>query len=160
MRDGRRPAMGRAPEIAREFCARFLAVLGEAGEVEVSPGPTEIYVNLRGPFRVLPGEPGFRGELGRLVRLYLKAQIGEEPPLTLDINGEVRAHREALAQRLGQLAREVQATHRRMELEPMNPEDRRAVHLVLAKIPGIRSYSVGKGENRRVVIEPAEEKAN
>jgi spoIIIJ-associated protein len=38
--------------------------------------------------------------------------------------------------------------------EPMNPQDRRVVHLALAKYPGVVTKSDGEGEARRVQIIP------
>ena len=38
--------------------------------------------------------------------------------------------------------------------EPMNPQDRRIVHLALAKFPGLVTKSEGEGEGRRVQIIP------
>ncbi len=38
--------------------------------------------------------------------------------------------------------------------EPMNPRDRRVVHLALAKFEGVITRSDGEGEHRRVQIIP------
>jgi Predicted RNA-binding protein len=54
------------------------------------------------------------------------------------------------------IAEKVKAEKRSVELEPMPPKDRRLIHLALASFPGVRTYSVGKGQNRRVVIAPEE----
>jgi spoIIIJ-associated protein len=38
--------------------------------------------------------------------------------------------------------------------EPMNPRDRRVVHLALAKFEGVITKSEGEGDERRVQIIP------
>ena len=38
--------------------------------------------------------------------------------------------------------------------EPMNPRDRRVVHLALAKFDGVITKSEGEGDERRVQINP------
>ena len=43
-------------------------------------------------------------------------------------------------------------------LEPMNPRDRRVIHLSLAKLPGITTESSGHGARRRVQIIPSTKK--
>lgn len=146
-----------AAEPAREFFAGLLRILGESGAVEVGWEGEGLYVNLRGGFRYLPpGDAEFRGALGRVARLHLKARHGQDIPVIVDLNGEVQAHREALAHRARAWAQEALAGRRKVELPPMGPDDRRVVHLALSEIPGIRTYSVGRDPERRVVIEPAE----
>jgi spoIIIJ-associated protein len=41
-------------------------------------------------------------------------------------------------------------------LNPMSSRERRIVHLTLKEMPGIRTESVGVGEERQVVIHPVE----
>lgn len=146
-----------AVDAARGFLEEFLRVLGEGGEVVAQPEGEGVYVNLQGSLPQLPrGDPDFRAALARVVRLHLKARYNLDVPVVLDINGELLAHREVLAQEARGLAAQALAEGRRIELPPMPPDDRRVVHLVLAEIPGIRTFSVGRDQNRRVVIEPAE----
>lgn len=147
-------------EAARGFFTGLLSVLGETGHVETAEEGEGVYANLRGGFRHLPsGDASFRAALSRLARLYLKAHHGQDVPVLVDINGEVIAHREGLARRVRDVAGQVVAERRRTELSPMSADDRRVVHLALAGVPGIRTFSVGRDENRRVVIEPADEES-
>lgn len=146
---------------AREVLARFfqdlLAILGEEGRVEVHPRETEVYVNLQGAFRALPqDDPEFREALARLAFLHLKVAGHAPLPLEVDINGQEEARRQKLIAQALALAKRVREEKRPIELEPMPPKDRRIIHLALANVAGVRTHSVGRAENRRVVIEPAE----
>jgi len=66
-----------------------------------------------------------------------------------------RARREdtltTMARRLGKQAVD---EGKIITFEPMNPQDRRVVHLALAKFPGVVTKSDGEGEARRVQIIP------
>lgn len=142
-------------EAAREFLLGLLHVLGERGEIIVRAEGDGLCLDLRGGFRHLPAEDApFRSDLARLARFHLKVHHGRDIPVLVDINGEVAAHRDELARRVRDMARQAMAESRRIELAPMPPDDRRVVHLALADFPGVRTYSVGREPSRRVVIEP------
>src|SRR5438874_8349850 len=53
-------------------------------------------------------------------------------------------------------AERVQQTKQPLRLNPMSSRERRIVHLAVKDIPGVRTESVGMGEDRQVVIHPAE----
>jgi spoIIIJ-associated protein len=55
-------------------------------------------------------------------------------------------------------AERVQSSHQPFRLNPMSSRERRIVHLALKDMPGIRTESVGMGEERQVVIHPAKAK--
>ena len=57
-------------------------------------------------------------------------------------------------------AERVQASRQPFRLNPMSSRERRIVHLALKDMPGIRTESVGMGEDRQVVIHPANSKAS
>ena len=67
--------------------------------------------------------------------------------------GNYREKREqtliSLAERVSE---QVLRTGRNRALEPMNPYERRIIHTVVQGIDGVKSASVGDGNNRRVVI--------
>jgi spoIIIJ-associated protein len=147
----------RVREVLVQFFAGLLEVLGEEGKVEVWEEGETTYVNLRGRFKsLLPEDEELRGALARLANLHLKMNLRQSLNLEVDINGEEQARREKLLARVLAIAEKVKAEKRSVELEPMPPKDRRLIHLALASFPGVRTYSVGKGQNRRVVIAPEE----
>jgi spoIIIJ-associated protein len=79
----------------------------------------------------------------------------EKRYVTVDAEG-YRARRDdtlsTMAQRLGAQA---VTDGKIITFEPMNPRDRRVIHLALAKFEGVVTKSEGEGEDRRVQIIPA-----
>ncbi|HYL10023.1 MAG TPA: R3H domain-containing nucleic acid-binding protein [Candidatus Acidoferrales bacterium] len=55
-------------------------------------------------------------------------------------------------------AERVQESRQPFRLNPMSSRERRVVHLVLKEISGVRTASEGMGDDRRVVIFPADKK--
>jgi len=53
-------------------------------------------------------------------------------------------------------AERVQSTKQPFRLNPMSSRERRIVHLAVKDIPGLRTESVGAGEDRQVVIHPTD----
>ena len=56
-------------------------------------------------------------------------------------------------------AERVQSSKQPFRLNPMSSRERRIVHLTLKELPGVRTESVGAGEERQVVIHPADTQA-
>ena len=52
-------------------------------------------------------------------------------------------------------AERVQTSRQPFRLNPMSSRERRIVHLALKDMPGVRTESIGMGEERQVVIHPA-----
>ncbi|PYU02394.1 MAG: single-stranded DNA-binding protein [Acidobacteria bacterium] len=57
-------------------------------------------------------------------------------------------------------AERVQQTKQPFRLNPMSSRERRIVHLALKDMPGVRTESDGMGEDRQVVIHPADAKSS
>ena len=101
---------------------------------------------------------GRRGEtlenLQYLTRLLAAKEIGHYLNLVLDVEG-YKSHREQMLQQLAQrMAERVVTSHKPAALEPMPANERRIVHITLRDHPGVRTESVGTGENRKVTIVP------
>jgi spoIIIJ-associated protein len=89
--------------------------------------------------------------------LHKVAQSENEPRrLIVECEG-YRAHRDdALRRRARLLAEQVLADGRPRRTEALNSYERRIVHVTLAEVQGVRTFSVGEGADRRVTVAPAD----
>ena len=102
---------------------------------------------------------GRRGEtlasLEYLVKLVVSNKQNRWTNISLDIDG-YKQHREHQLKRLAQrMANQVQQFGRPIALEPMNPSERRIVHITLEHNSGVTTNSTGEGNQRRVNIQPS-----
>ena len=77
--------------------------------------------------------------------------------IVVDIEGyrdRRRASLEDMARRMGD---RVKDTGRRIRLKPLNPQERRVIHLTLQDDPDLRTFSVGHSTVRSIVIASADE---
>ena len=66
-----------------------------------------------------------------------------------------RDHRDGrLREQALELAKAVEADGRPRRTEALNSYERRIVHMVVSERPGLETYSVGEGADRRVTIAP------
>jgi spoIIIJ-associated protein len=74
--------------------------------------------------------------------------------VTVDAEGYRSRRDNSLATMARRLGRQAVEEGKIITFEPMNPRDRRVVHLALAKFEGVITRSEGEGEDRRVQIIP------
>ena len=74
--------------------------------------------------------------------------------IILDAEGYRQRRVEAIQGIAHRTARRAIRERRTVELPPMNPSERRIVHLFLRENPQVTTFSEGTGENRRVKISP------
>ena len=65
-------------------------------------------------------------------------------------------HRAALERLARRAAEEAVSSGDEIELDAMNAQDRRIVHMALAEVEGVATRSEGDDPNRRIIVEPAE----
>ncbi len=75
--------------------------------------------------------------------------------IVLDAEGYRQRRVEALQGMAHRTARRVVREGNTVELPPMNPSERRVVHLFLRDNPDVSTESEGTGESRRVLVSPA-----
>lgn len=79
-------------------------------------------------------------------------RAGHQVPVQIDVN-EYRLRREAdLREEAVARAERALEDGRDYHMEPMNPRERRVVHLAVEKMDGLATYTVGEGSARHVVI--------
>jgi spoIIIJ-associated protein len=130
-------------------------VLGESAEIEIeAQSDREITLNVRGVEALRSADIQALNALGYLAEIAVRRRTGAAIRLHLDVNGQ-RARRQAQLRELA-LRRAEEALHeaRRVELEPMEAEERKLIHETLSDYEGIRTYSRGRGTGRHVIIEP------
>jgi spoIIIJ-associated protein len=78
----------------------------------------------------------------------------DKRPILVDAEGYRSRRDENLASMARKLGKEAVKLGKVITFEPMNPRDRRVVHMALAKFEGVITKSDGEGEDRRVQIIP------
>ena len=126
-------------------------------ETDLTDSRSSIRINIVGDN--LASLIGRRGEtlasLEYLVKLVVSNKQNRWTHISLDIDG-YKQHREHQLKRLSQrMANQVQQFGRPIALEPMPPNERRIVHMILEHNTGVTTNSTGDGNQRRVNIQPS-----
>jgi spoIIIJ-associated protein len=151
---------GRADQ-ALDFTIDVLAAMGmdctvDLLENEPEDPPEEIRLEIEGrdAGRIIGKKGQTLAALQFLANRVINRPGKNRRHVIIDAEG-YRARREdtltTMAQRLGKQAVE---EGKIITFEPMTPQDRRVVHLALAKFPGVVTKSDGEGDSRRVQIIP------
>ena len=137
------------------YLQTLLGILEEEATFEIEEeSADDLYVNLTGSLFSLPEERSILAALQQLMRLFLRRKTGADYDIIIDVNGAIKRRRGELIRFALSAAESALEEHKRIRLNPMPPHERRTVHLSLANFPGVKTYSVGQGDGRRVVIEP------
>jgi spoIIIJ-associated protein len=113
-----------------------------------------IYVNLEGNLFAVPEERSALTALEHVFRGAIRRKTGKEVEIIIDVNGAVKKRRAELIRFALSKAEEVRRDRKRIRLNAMPSHERRTIHVTLANFPGVRTYSTGDGDARRVMIEP------
>jgi spoIIIJ-associated protein len=75
--------------------------------------------------------------------------------LALDCAGQRQKREDALRQTALELAEQVRTDGIPRTTRPLNSYERRLIHVAIGDLPGLKTFSVGEGADRRVTIAPA-----
>jgi spoIIIJ-associated protein len=139
---------------------RALAAAGRLEvDVEIDDAADAFVVFLRGKDAAFFHGDLARGDVLEALGHLLDRAFGEDlrpRRLRLRCEGFREARDAALAEDARRVAAEVRASGEAQTMEPLNAYERRIVHLTLQEEPGVRTFSVGEGMDRRVTVAPAE----
>lgn len=161
MADDVKQDLEREGDIAADYLEGFLDIADLDGDIEIAVREDRPNVAIvvdgdpSAALKRLIGKDGITlNSLQDLTRLAVQQETGERSRVMVDIAG-YREERRAAVQELAERAiAEVNETGDEIELDPMNPFERKVVHDAAAAA-GLDSDSEGYGRNRHVVIRPA-----
>jgi spoIIIJ-associated protein len=143
------------PNEVEALLREILAILEEDVTLVVEDDSQDgVYVNLEGNLFAIPEDRSVLTALEHLARGAIRRKTGKEVEIVIDVNGAVKKRRAELIRFALSKAEEVRREHKRIRLNAMPSHERRTIHVTLANFPGVRTYSTGDGDTRRVLIEP------
>jgi spoIIIJ-associated protein len=150
-------ASGPAAEAAGKAAEILIRIAGLDLVPQVFQGEERLEIDLSGPDVdwCFADDGELINAVEHLLPRMIRTLSGETVPVRVDCDNfhEIREERlRSLAQRV---AEEVRRKGRPRVLEPMNPADRRIIHVTLADDPGVVTESEGDGYFKRVTIRPA-----
>lgn len=102
---------------------------------------------------------GHRGETLRSIEFLLNQMVKRideaAPRVIVDVAGYKESRKQTLKELAEEVAKRVKESGSEEELKPMNPAERRIVHMALREIDGVASESRGENRERRIVVKPA-----
>lgn len=142
-------------DIIREFLDKM--TLGVSVEVfpEKEDGTVPVNLKMEEP-QVLIGDRGQTlSDLQHLLKIIINKKMGVPMHIDLDIQDYKKKKSEYLREVAKSASEEVLLTKKEKILEPMTAYERRIIHMELAEREGIKTESIGEGEDRRVMVKPA-----
>jgi spoIIIJ-associated protein len=94
--------------------------------------------------------------LQHIARIIFRGKTENKINFLLDVNSYRQEKNESVASLANSMAKQSLEENRVITLRPMSPYERRLVHMELAENEKIKTESTGEGEDRRVVIKPAD----
>jgi spoIIIJ-associated protein len=137
-----------------EFLKRFTAALGIETPIDVDQSPDGMRINLSGEQAELLVR--HRGEPLKALQHVVDMSFGREAADGKKVFLDALAYRKGKDIELGQMAKFLAAKAKEtgldQQLGPLNPYERRIVHLAVAEVPGVATESIGDAFSKTVYI--------
>ena len=145
-----------AEDVAVNFVAEVLSRIGIHGNMDSYREDDTIYISVTGSD--CASAIGRHGEtldaISYMTNLIANKHSEERVHVHLDVGG-YKKHREQVLRNLaGKAASRALRTGRKVDMEPMNPAQRRLIHSYLQDFEGVTTHSEGTEPNRHVVVTP------
>ena len=136
------------------FVQSVVAAMGMQLTSTVEETPEGTRINLQGEdggVLVRRGGEGLQA-LQHLVATASRKQLGEEQRILIDCNGFRKDKDAELKQMARFIAEKARSSGMPQEMGPLNPYERRIVHLAIAEDPSVTSESIGDAFMKTVII--------
>jgi len=144
-------------EILKEIIHKTLSLMGVDYKLSVEEAPDTTFVNIdsSGLDGLLIGRRGETlASLQHVINRVFTAKTGEHSKITIDVGGYVRRKHRLLVEKAKKVAEKVKETGKEMDFEPLKASERRIIHLAIADIDDVTTYTIGDGLLRKVVVTP------
>jgi spoIIIJ-associated protein len=136
------------------FVQRVVDAMGVVLTTSVEETPEATRINLEGEdggVLIRRGGEGLQA-LQHLVATAFRRQLGEDTRIVVDCNGFRRDKDAELRQMAKFIADKARSSGIAQEMGPLNPYERRIVHLAIAEDPSVSSESIGDAFMKTVII--------
>jgi spoIIIJ-associated protein len=136
------------------FLENVVAAMGMALTTSVEETPEGTRINLEGEdggVLVRRGGEGLQA-LQHLVATAFRRQLGDDNRVVVDCNGFRKDKDLELKQMARYMADKARSSGLPQEMGPLNPYERRIVHLAIAEDTGVTSESIGDAFMKTVII--------
>jgi len=136
------------------FVQQVVRAMGTTLTATIEETPEATHINLEGEdggVLIRRGGEGLQA-LQHIVATAFRKQLGDDNRIVIDCNGFRRDKDPELRQMAKFVADKARITRAPQEMGPLNPYERRIVHLAIAEDPTVSSESIGDAFMKTVII--------
>jgi len=149
-------------EIIKETVQALMEKMGFPADIEMQKieedGKEVVICNIKTQeSNFLIGQYGVNLQsLQHIARLLVKKKSEDRIDFILDVNAYRQEKNNSIIKLAQEMAQQALSEGRAVVLRPMSPYERRLIHIELLKNSRVKTESIGDGEDRKVVIKPAD----
>ncbi len=144
-------------DMLMEIIKEVLGLMGVeyTATVEEMPDTTFININSDGLDGLLIGRRGETlASIQHVVNRIFTSKTGKHSKVTVDVGGYVKRKHRLLVEKAQKIADRVRKTKKDYDFEPLKASERRIIHLAIADVNDVTTYTIGDGLLRKVVVTP------
>lgn len=148
---------GENMDVLKEIIDRTMSLMGIEYKLSIEENSDTTFVNIEstGLDGLLIGRRGETlASLQHVVNRLFTSRTGQHSKITVDVGGYVRRKHRLLIEKAKKIAERVKDTGKEMDFEPLKAADRRIIHLAIAEMGDVSTYTIGDGLLRKVVVTP------
>jgi spoIIIJ-associated protein len=142
-------------EVLKEIIEKTLDFMGIDFELSFEENGDTTFVNIEstGLDGLLIGRRGETlASLQHIINRLFTSRTGQHSKITVDVGGYVRRKHRLLVEKARKVADKVRETGKEIDFEPLKAADRRIIHLAIAELSDVTTYTIGDGLLRKVVV--------